>query len=111
MSRKKEAAKTQEDRIVVFQEKTIRRIWHMEEWWFSVQDVVATLTDSSNPSDYIKKIRSRDKELAKGWGQIVTPLWLESEGGSQRTNCANTEGLFRITQGGTFQALAGPGRI
>jgi len=98
VSIKKEAAKTQEDRIVVFQEKTIRRTWYKEEWWFSVQDVIATLTDSVNPSDYIKKIRSRDKELAKGWGQIVTPLWLESEGGSQRTNCANTEGLFRIIQ-------------
>lgn len=98
MNRKKEAAKTQEDRIVVFQEKTIRRTWHKEEWWFSVQDVISTLTDSVNPSDYIKKIRSRDKELAKGWGQIVTPLWLESEGGAQRTNCANTEGLFRIIQ-------------
>lgn len=98
MSRKKETATTQNDKIVVFQEKTIRRTWHKDEWWFSVQDVVATLTDSANPSDYIKKIRTRDKELAKGWGQFVTPLWLESEGGTQRTNCANTGGLFRIIQ-------------
>ena len=98
MSRQQEVTVSQEDKIVVFQEKTIRRTWHNGEWWFSVQDVIATLTDSVNPSDYTKKIRIRDKELAKGWGQIVTPLWLTSQGGSQRTNCANTEGLFRIIQ-------------
>ena len=86
------------DRIVVFQEKAIRRVWHENEWWFSVQDVVAVLTDSPNPADYIKKIRLRDKELSQGWGQFVTPLRLETEGGIQRGNCANTEGLFRIIQ-------------
>jgi len=97
MGMKKEA-KTEESRIVVFQERTIRRTWHNNEWWFSVLDVVGVLTDSANPADYIKKIRGRDSELAKGWGQIVTPLVLETEGGAQRTNCANTEGIFRIIQ-------------
>jgi len=60
--------------IVLFQDKTIRRTWHNEEWWFSVVDIVSALTDSLNASDYIKKMRLRDKDLAKGWGQIVTPL-------------------------------------
>jgi prophage antirepressor-like protein len=87
-----------EDRVVVFQEKTVRRAWHQNEWWFSVQDVVAVLTDSPNPADYIKKMRLRDKELSQGWGQLVTPLRLETEGGIQRANCANTEGIFRIIQ-------------
>jgi len=87
-----------ETAIVLFKEKTIRRTWHNEEWWFSVSDVVAALTDSVNPTDYIKKMRSRDKELAQGWGQIVTPLILETQGGKQSTNCANTEGMFRIIQ-------------
>ena len=87
-----------EDRVVVFQEETVRRAWHQNEWWFSVQDVVAVLTDSSNPADYIKKMRLRDKELSQGWGQFVTPLRLETEGGIQRANCANTEGIFRIIQ-------------
>ena len=86
------------ERIVVFQEKSVRRTWHQDEWWFSVQDIVAVLTDSANPTDYIKKIRLRDKELAQGWGQLVTPLPLETEGGIQRGNCANTEGIFRIIQ-------------
>ena len=85
-------------KIVVFQERSIRRAWHNEEWWFSVADVVAVLADSVNPSDYIKKMRLRDKVLSEGWGQIVTPLRVETEGGIQRVNCANTEGLFRIIQ-------------
>lgn len=84
--------------IAVFQEQTIRRAWHDEEWWFAVADVVAVLAESVNPTDYIKKMRLRDKELAQGWGQIVTPLRIETEGGIQRVNCANTEGLFRIIQ-------------
>jgi hypothetical protein len=99
MSKKTDqAAPRIEDRIVVFQEKTVRRAWHQNEWWFSVQDVVAVLTDSPNPADYIKKMRLRDKELSQGWGQLVTPLRLETEGGIQRANCANTEGIFRIIQ-------------
>ena len=84
--------------IVIFKEQAIRRTWHKEEWWFSVADVVAVLTDSVNPTDYIKKMRSRDMELTKGWGQIVTPLLLDTQGGKQKINCANTEGLFRIIQ-------------
>ncbi|MDE2260225.1 MAG: Bro-N domain-containing protein [Betaproteobacteria bacterium] len=87
-----------EDRIVIFQEKSVRRAWHKNEWWFSVQDVVAVLTDSPNPTDYIKKMRLRDKELSQGWGQLVTPLRLETGGGMQSGNCANTEGIFRIIQ-------------
>lgn len=87
-----------ETKLVVFQSKEIRRTLHDGEWWFSVADVVEALTNTLNPTDYIKKMRSRDKELAKGWGQIVTPLWLETEGGKQKVNCANTEGIFRIIQ-------------
>lgn len=84
--------------LAVFQEQTIRRTWHNAEWWFAIVDVVAALTDSVQPEGYVKDLRRRDKELAKGWGQIATPLRIETEGGIQRVNCANTEGLFRIIQ-------------
>jgi len=87
-----------ESRIIIFQEKSIRRTWHKEEWWFAIVDVVAVLTDSVQPEGYVKDLRRRDKELAKGWGQIATPLRVETEGGVQRVNCANTEGIFRIIQ-------------
>ncbi len=84
--------------IIVFQEAAIRRTWHNNEWWFAIVDVVAVLTDSVQPEGYVKDLRRRDKVLAKGWGQIATPLRVETEGGVQRVNCANTEGLFRIIQ-------------
>jgi len=57
---------------------------------------VLALTDTVNVQDYIKKMRSRDPELVKAWGQIVTPLSFETTGGKQKLNCANPEGIFRI---------------
>jgi len=87
-----------ERRIALFQRKEIRRVIHNNEWWFAVVDVVAALTDAANPTDYLNKIRRRDPELAKGYGQIVHPLLIPTTGGPQNLNCANTEGLFRIIQ-------------
>jgi prophage antirepressor-like protein len=98
MSNKSALPNKSDSHLAVFQEKTIRRAWNNEEWWFVVTDVVAALSDSVSPTDYVKKMRVRDKELAQGWGQIVTPLRIETAGGIQRLNCANTEGLFRIIQ-------------
>ena len=43
-------------------------------------------------------MRKRDNELSKGWGQIVTPLSVQTSGGDQNLNCANTEGIFRVIQ-------------
>ncbi len=85
-----------ENKIVVFQEKNVRRVWHEDKWWFVVNDIVEVLTDTPNAADYLKKVRKRDEELAKGWGQIVTPLSVPTEGGMQRMSCANMKGLFRL---------------
>lgn len=87
-----------ETAIVIFKEKEIRRTWYQDEWWFVIVDVVQALTDSIDPSGYIKDMRRRDEEISKGWGQIATPLAVETKGGKQRINCANTEGIFRIIQ-------------
>lgn len=87
-----------QNKLVVFKSKDIRRTLHNNEWWFAVADVVEVLTDSVNAGDYIKKIRRRDNDLSKGWGQIVTPLWIETSGGKQKVSCATTEGIFRIIQ-------------
>lgn len=84
--------------LVVFKGKQIRRVLHGGEWFFAVVDIVAALTDSPNPTDYLKKMRTRDEALSEGWGQIVTPLEIATPGGKQRLNCANAEGLFRIIQ-------------
>jgi DNA-damage-inducible protein D len=87
-----------ETKIALFRGKSIRKTLHNNEWWFVITDVVSVLTDSIDPSGYIKDMRRRDKELSKGWGQIATPLWVETPGGKQKINCANTEGIFRIIQ-------------
>src|SRR3990167_7988661 len=98
MSKKTAISDKSENHLVVFQERAIRRTWHNEEWWFAIVDVVGVLTDSVQPEGYVKDLRRRDPELAKGWGQIATPLRVETAGGAQRVNCAKTEGLFRIIQ-------------
>jgi len=85
-------------RIAVFRGKEIRKTVHNNEWWFVIADVVSVLTDSADPRGYIKDMRRRDDELSKGWGQIATPLSIQTEGGLQKMNCANTEGIFRIVQ-------------
>jgi len=88
-----------ENKLVIFKGKEIRRILHNDEWWFSVADVVEALTDSADTRQYIKKMRRRDPELDSYWGTICTPLELIAPDGKRRkTNCANTEGIFRIIQ-------------
>ena len=52
-----------ETNIAVFRGKEIRKTLHNNEWWFSVSDVVEVLTDSTDPKQYIKKLRQRDQEL------------------------------------------------
>ena len=85
-------------KIAIFRNKKIRKTIHKNEWWFVMEDVVVALTDSLNPKDYINKMRRRDNELSKGYGQIVHTLSIETRGGRQKMNCANTEGIFRIIQ-------------
>ncbi len=85
-------------KISIFKGKKIRKTLHQNEWFFVIQDIVEVLTDSVDPAGYIKDMRRRDEELSKGWGQIATPLSIQTEGGIQQINCANTEGIFRIIQ-------------
>ena len=85
-------------KIAIFRKREIRKTIHKNEWWFVIVDVVSALTDSIDPNGYIKDMRRRDVELSKGWGQIATPLSILTEGGPQKMNCANTEGIFRIIQ-------------
>ena len=86
--------------IKLFESKQIRTVWNDldEKWYFVVEDVVLVLTDSKDPKQYIKRMRMRDAELAKGWVQIVPTLWVETAGGKQRMGCANAKGLLRIIQ-------------
>ena len=87
-------------KIAVFKGKQVRRILVNDEWWFSVVDVIAVLTDSENPRDYWYKMKIRESEESKiELSTICRQLKLKAPDGKQReTDCANTEGLFRIIQ-------------
>jgi hypothetical protein len=86
--------------IKLFESKQIRSVWNEtdQKWYFVVEDVVLVLTESKDPKQYIKRMRQRDTELAKGWVQFVPTLWVETAGGKQRMGCANAKGLLRIIQ-------------
>ena len=63
-----------------------------EEWWFALSNVIVVLTNSADPRQYIKKMRSRDPALNAKWGTTYTPLALLAPDGKVReTNCANTQ--------------------
>lgn len=88
------------EKIAVFRRKEIRRLLIDGEWWFSVIDVVAALSDSENPRDYWFKMKIRVKteegaELSTLCRQLKLPA---SDGKKYATDCANTESLFRIVQ-------------
>ena len=85
--------------IALFEQKEIRRKWENDKWYFSVVDVVQVLTDSTDPKQYIKKMRARDPELGTKWGTICTPVRMSAADGKMRqVQAADTEGLLRIIQ-------------
>jgi len=88
-----------DSKIVVFQDKQIRRAWMNEQWYFSIADVVEFLTDSVDVKQYIKRMRQRDPLLNRNWGTICTPVQMTAEDGKRRKiQAANIKGLFRIIQ-------------
>lgn len=90
-----------ENKIKVFESKEVRTVWNAEEeeYYFSVVDVVAVLTDSQDPKQYIKKMRSRDTELASKWGTICTPVEMVGlDGRRRKIQAANTKNILRIIQ-------------
>ena len=88
-----------DSKIVVFQDKQIRRAWMNEQWYFSIADVVEFLTDSVDVKQYIKRMRQRDPLLNRNWGTICTPVQMLAADGKQRkVQAANTEGILRIIQ-------------
>ena len=92
---------TQHNSIKLFEEKRVRTVWddQQEKWYFSVVDVVAVLTDSVNPTDYFKKMRKRDPELAAFVGTNCPQVAMLTETGKKRqTLAADTEAIFRIIQ-------------
>ena len=88
-------------KLQLFQEQKVRTHWdeEQEKWYFSVQDVVQILTDSTDVKQYIKRMRTRDAELNSNWGTICTPLkMIAADGKIRKIQASDTEGLFRIIQ-------------
>ena len=87
--------------IQLFEDRKIRTAWdeEQEEWYFSVVDVIAVLTDSSNPTDYLKKMRKRDEQLASYLGTNCPQVAMMGATGKKRKVLAATaEQILRIIQ-------------
>ena len=91
---------TPENALVVFEGKQIRRIWHNNEWYFSVIDIVQALTDSVDAKDYWYRLKKREMESSSiELSTFCRQLKLQSSDGKYyETDCANTKSLFRIIQ-------------
>ncbi len=89
-----------ETKVSIFKGNKIRKIIHENEWWFSVVDVVGVLTGSANPRDYWYKMKIRvQEEEGAELSTFCRQLKLESNDGKKyETDCADTEGIFRIIQ-------------
>jgi prophage antirepressor-like protein len=87
--------------IKLFENKQIRSVWNEfdQKWYFSVQDVVQLLTDTTDVKDYIKKMKKRDLELNSNWGTIC-PLveMIAADGKKRKVQAAHAQGLLRIIQ-------------
>lgn len=92
---------SQKEAIQLFEQRKVRTIWDSdkEKWYFSIVDIVGVLTDSSNPTDYFKKMRKRDAELNTYVGTNCPQVLMTANSGKRRkTLAADTEQLFRIIQ-------------
>ena len=88
----------QPNKLVIFQSKKIRRIWHEDEWYYSVVDIIAALTDSPTPRQYWGKVKQREFvkiQLSPIWVQLKLP---SKDGKSYKTDCVNTKGALRLIQ-------------
>ena len=82
-----------EKALVVFQDKKIRRIWHNDEWYFSIVDIVQALSESPAPRQYWGVLKGREPQLLT----ICLQLKMPAEDGKQRyTDCVNTKNAFRL---------------
>lgn len=92
---------SQQEQIKIFQEQKVRSVWdeEKEEWYFSIVDVVGALTESANPTDYLKKMRKREPELALYIGTNCPQILMPTPSGRKRKTLAGTaEHVFRIIQ-------------
>jgi len=89
------------NQLLAFQDKEVRRQWDekQEKWYFAIVDVVEVLTDSKNPTDYLKKMRKRDNELGSYLGTNCPQVEMMGRGGKKRKTLAgDVEQILRLVQ-------------
>jgi len=87
------------NKLVVFQDKKIRRIWHNEEWYFSIVDIIAVLTESIDPAAYWRKLKQRLKEEGNETVTNCHALKMPAPDGKLRlTDVGTTKEIFRLIQ-------------
>ena len=91
---------SENNKLVAFQDKKIRRTFHKEEWWFSVIDIVGALSDTKRPRKYWNDLKHKlENEEKFEVSEKIGQLKMEAPDGKMRkTDCANTETMFRIIQ-------------
>jgi len=88
-----------ENKLIIFDDKEIRRTWFKDEWYFSLVDIVQALTETKSPTDYLKKVRKRDEELGIYIGTNCPQVEMQTHTGKNRVTLAgNTKDIFRIIQ-------------
>src|SRR3989344_3126120 len=86
-------------KLIIFQDKKIRRTWFNDEWWFAVVDIIEALTGSERPRKYWSDLKTKLKEEGFEVSEKIGQLKLVAEDGKLRlTDCANTKNIFRIIQ-------------
>ena len=90
---------SQNHHVALFKGKAIRKILYQNEWWFSIIDICGVITDSPDAGAYWRKLKQRLNEEGNEVVTFCHGLKLEaSDGKKYETDCANTEGIFRIIQ-------------
>ena len=87
------------NKLALFEETKIRKVYKNNKWYYSITDVISLLTDSSNPNQCLKNIKSKDLELEKNWNNLCINLNMQTKDGKiRKTMTSDTIGILRIIE-------------
>ena len=87
------------DKLSLFEGKEIRKVYKNNKWYYSIIDVISVLTNSSNPSEYLKKIKQRDKYLETNWSLLCININMQTKDGKiRKVISSDTIGVLRIIE-------------
>jgi len=87
------------NKLALFEETKIRKVYKNNEWYYSINDVISILTDTSNPNEYLKRIKQKDKTLEKNWSKLSIYLNMQTKDGKiRKVMTSNTQGILRIIE-------------